>query len=202
MVSVPRLWPGETVAILGGGPSLTREDVEYCRGKVRTIAINQAYQLASWADVLYACDRAFWRRNPEAVQFAGLKYSLTAKPKDVPTVQVLKYRTDHGLDLDPRYLATGHNSGYQAINLALHLGATRILLLGYDMQRGPRGEQNWHRQNPKSNSPYVKFRKAFPSIVGPLHRAGVSVINCSRVSALTCFPCRPLREVLCVEVAA
>ena len=48
VVRVPRLWPGETVAILGGGPSLTPADVDFCRDKARVIAIKEAHRLAPY----------------------------------------------------------------------------------------------------------------------------------------------------------
>lgn len=203
MVTIPKLWPGETCVCLGGGPSLTRDDVEFARGKARVIAINDAYTLAPWADVLYACDGQWWRRNPAALEFVGLKYSLTAKPAHSKYVQILRYSGELGFDPDPRYLRTGWNGGYQAIHLAVHLGAKRIVLLGYDMQRSPRGKMNWYpNQGPKPQSPYSKFLQAFPTLVKPLRGLGVQVINCSRSTKLTCFPQMKLEDVFVRAEAA
>ena len=52
MGKVPRAWTGETVAILATGPSLTVPDDAAVRGRVRTIAVNDAVTIAPWADVL------------------------------------------------------------------------------------------------------------------------------------------------------
>src|SRR6478609_8593286 len=41
-VSVPKLWPGETFVVIGGGASLTHEDVAYCRDRARVVAIKEA----------------------------------------------------------------------------------------------------------------------------------------------------------------
>lgn len=204
MVTVPKLWPGSTIACLGCGPSLTAADVNAVRGRARVIAINDSFILAPWADVLYACDQHFWKIHNGVPTFNGLKYSLTAKPGKWPGVQNLRHTGHDGLELDPSAVRTGHNSGYQAINVAVHLGATRILLLGYDMQLGPKGEQNWHRpHHQKSSSPYREFQKAFPSLVKPLKMARVDVLNCSRRTALTCFPTMSLEQALAgIEVAA
>jgi hypothetical protein len=102
-----------------------------------------------------------------------------------------------GLELRPTHLARGRNGGYQAINLAVHLGAKRILLLGYDMMRGPKGEEHWHGDHPnRSRSPYTTFQACFPSLVDPLKAEGIEVINCSRRTALTCFPRKSLQDAL------
>lgn len=201
--SVPRLWPNATIVCLGGGPSLTRADVDACRGRAHVIAINDAYHLAPWADVLYACDRAWWHAHPDAYRFTGLQYSLTARPSESPSVGILKKTGMLGLDLDPCGLRTGHNGGYQAINLAVHLGASRIVLLGYDMQRGPNREAHWHPPRPQEiSSPFSLFLSAFPSLVDPLKQAGVAVVNCSRRTALRCFPQAALADVLSASAVA
>lgn len=206
-VAVPRLWPGETVACIASGPSLTAEDVNFVRGKTRAIAINASYAIAPWADVLYVADcqpfRWYWEHGPKGYEhvpmrsFAGLKFSLTRRSGQWSGVQVLKCGSEDGLSLDPTRLCLGMNSGYQAINLAVLLGATRILLLGYDMTVTKEGKEYWHEQHPhKKRSPYKTFRRLFPSIVEPLKKAGVSVINCSRHTALECFPRMPITEAL------
>ena len=41
------------------------------------------------------------------------------------------------------YIKAGSNSGFAAINVAYHLGATRIYLLGYDMNSSV-GQTHWH----------------------------------------------------------
>lgn len=214
--SVERIWPGETVVCIASGPSLTAEDVALVRGKARVIAINANYTLAPWCDVLYAADAKFWRwiykgthpygDGPAFLrEFAGLKYTLTRGAADVhKSVTVLRRGIDTGLSVNPTTLNTGRNSGYQAINLAVLLGASRILLLGYDMQQGPKGQEHWHVDHPnKSRSPYQNFRSFYPSLVEPLKAAGVEVINCTRRTALTCFPRMALEHALAAhEVAA
>ena len=63
--SIPKCWPGECVAILGGGFSLTQAQVDHCRGRCRVIAINRAFKLAPWSDWLYGCDSdRFWTWHP------------------------------------------------------------------------------------------------------------------------------------------
>jgi hypothetical protein len=201
MTRVERLWPGETVAILGCGPSLTPVDVEHVRGKARVIAINAAIGLAPWADSLYCADARYWAHVKGAPAFQGLKYSLEAASAKWPGVQVLRNCGTQGLELDPTGLKSGGNSGYQAINLAVHLGAARVLLLGYDM--GPhRGRDHFTPDYPWAPPNYRLFLRHFPSIVQPLKEAGVEVVNCTRGSALKCFPYQSLADALTAQAVA
>lgn len=198
---VPTLWPGETVVCIGTGPSLTQADVDLCRGRARVIAINDAFKLASWADVLYCCDGKFVNQYEGIRSFMGPKYSLTVNARRYPEWIRLAKRMDGGLSLDPSVLCTGGasngNSGFQAINLAVHFGATRILLLGYDMSRHG-GKSHWFGEHPKGWLPsnYPAFVASFQSLVKPLARLGVEVINCSRVTALKTFPRMTIDEAL------
>lgn len=201
---VPRLWPGETVVVLGGGSSLTPGDVDSCRGTARVIAIKEAIHLAPWADVLYAADAKWWRFYQGMPEFVGWKYAIAQSPDQPavdwsqwPDVQVLRNTGAEGLELDPTGLRTGYNSGYQAVNLAVHFGAARIVLLGFDCWRGPDGRQNWFdKPGLHVDSPYPLFLQAFASLVEPVKAAGVTVVNASRFTMLRAFPCLSLEEAL------
>lgn len=196
--TVPRLCPrGGTVVCLGSGPSLTQADVDAVRGKATVVAINDAFRLAPWAEVLYACDAKFyyWHWLKGAREFAGLKFALDAAARRYSGVTVLKKTGETGLELDPTGLRAGRNSGYQAINLAVHLGAARIVLLGYDMRSN--GKDHFFGQHPDSSKPPFSIcLQRFETLVEPLRAAGIEVVNCTPESALTCFPMRPLREAL------
>lgn len=207
--AVPRQWPGETFVILGGGPSLTKADVAFCRGKARVIAIKQALHLAPWADVLYFCDRKileFPGHESEQMRaavkaFQGLAFTLDHFAH--PFATVLQRGHETGLSLDPTRLNTGGNSGYQAVNLAVLLGAAKIVLVGFDM-KDRAGVDHWFGSHPWKNRPnYRHFLERWPSLVIPLCVAGVQVVNTTKDSALTCFPYEPLAIALAQrEVAA
>lgn len=195
--TIPRLWPGETAVCIASGPSLTAADVDYCRGRARVIVVNKSILLAPWADVFYACDGRGWGWwKDEIAAFGGLKFSMDGGAA-AHGATVIKNAGVWGLSTDPGKLANGRNSGYQAVNLAALLGATRILMLGYDMQQGPHGETHWHGDHPNhSQPPYGSCAAAFKSMIAPLATLGVTVINCSRRTALTCFPQMPIEEAL------
>jgi hypothetical protein len=208
---VTRRWHGETVAILATGPSLTADVCAFVRGKARVIAINNAHTIAPWADVLYSSDRHWWPHHKGAPSFTGDKFGIgstvgKANPFSAyPGITVLKNTGHSGLELDPTGLRNGRNSGYAAINLAVHFGAARILLLGYDM--GIRGGQvhffGSHRgmSNP-TDAHFGTFRRLFLTMVDPLKAIGVEVLNCTPGSSLDAFPMAELRDVVApLEVA-
>ena len=163
------------------------------------IAINDAYRLAPWAEVLYSSDQRWFEHYKGVPEFSGQKYGIKPlRPSEEWRVTVLNNTGIDGLELSPTGLRNGRNSGFAAIGLATHLGASRVLLLGYDMGASS-GKSHWfgeHPQRLRSHSPYDSFLAAFDTIVEPLRSVGVTVINCSRVSALDCFPRLPLTEAL------
>lgn len=141
-----------------------------------------------------ASDAKWWRHHQPA--FAGAKYSL--QPGAAPWATVLRHTGPHGVDTDPSALRSGMNSGAAAINLAVHYGAGRVLLLGYDM--GPTGGRTHyfgdHPPGLRASSPYQSFIECIETMVAPLSALGVRVINCSRETALRCFDRMTLAEAL------
>lgn len=185
---------------LGTGASLTPADVEVCRGHARVIAINNAYTICPLADAMYAGDQKFWRWVQGAPDFAGLKYTVEPQKPRWPGLEVLRHdggRDAPGLCLDPDGLRTGYNSGYQAINLAVHFGAARIILLGYDMH----GAHFFGHHPDNTAPPFALCLEHFETLVAPLAALGVSIVNCTPHSALRCFPMAPLVDVLAERAA-
>lgn len=224
---VLRNWVGRTVVVLGGGPSLTKEQVEVVRaehwaGRVRCIAVNDSYLLAPWADVHYAADshwhswhttgiaksalglsaeevRAAWAR------FMGQKCTIQNSGANVKddAVHMLRnasfpgYGPEGDFSTDPRYLATGRNSGFQAINLASLAGATLAILLGFDCSDSP-AKTHWHGGHPRE-TPYnawSQFRRHFTAAQNAIAASGLRVVNCSPKTAITAFDCMSLEKAL------
>jgi hypothetical protein len=93
-------------------------------------------------------------------------------------------------------IETFKNSGAGAINLAITLGAKRVILLGYDCQKTG-GKAHWHGNHEKGlgnagsirdwPAQFAKLAKVYPD---------TDIINASRETALTCFRRADLDEVL------
>jgi hypothetical protein len=203
---VPRLWPESTIVCLGSGPSLTRADVESCRGRAKVIAIKDTVQFAPWADALYCGDEIWWQHYGETTRaFAGLRFGLVS-PHEQRWVDLLADLDVHrlllgsgsGVETDPRRLATGGHSGHQALNLAAHLGARTIVLLGYDMKPTVGGDVHFFgsRAYQSKKRPPYEWLANFASVLAPFERLGVRVINATRDTALTVFPRVTLEEAL------
>lgn len=90
------------------------------------------------------------------------------------------------------------NSGAGAIALAAHLGARRVILLGYDCKfQG--GRRHWHADHRKGegsgNAGSVgKWPDHFRRL--RLHLPDIEIINCSRDTALTVFRRANLEDAL------
>jgi len=161
---VPQVWPGSTFICVGCGPSLDEVQIQRCRDAVesldaRIIVINDAYRLLPMADVLYGCDSRWWLWHEGVSLFPGIKVGLAWScidndwfpgwdKIDYTNIRFLISTGKEGLETNPRGIRTGNNSGYQAINLAVHLGAKTIVLLGYDMKRSEDGNHHWFGDHP------------------------------------------------------
>lgn len=201
--SIPRIWPGRTVYILGGGPSLASVDVDRLRGE-RVIACNNAYKLGRWIDVALFADKEWLGPQVDGLRnFPGLKISLNenhdSKLGRALNIRVVKMDPRiGGLVRNPAVVAWNFSTGAAAINVAMHFGAKRIVLLGFDMRK-INGRQNWHDEhgNEETHNPYqTKFLPRFPKIAESLAKAGIECINATPGSALTCFPIVEPDEVL------
>jgi len=193
-ISYGRVLPtlkGETIYIVGGGPSLEGFNWSLLKTK-KVIAINKAFKYVPWANVLYWTDSRFygWHKN-EIDALDCYKYTISSGTNYDERVNVIKKGNRYGLEKDPRVLAHGDNSGYAAINLAYHLGAAKIVLLGYDM--GSHGNKtHFHDGYPvKATRKEIynqRFSISFPHIATELKAVGVKVYNTSQRSPLNCFP--------------
>jgi hypothetical protein len=185
---------------LASGPSLTAEDAHACLGRGTVIAVNDAYQLAPWAEYLYSSDWAWWFRHQGVPGFQGTK--VCCPPYDPPPEWNVHIERDHRL-VGPVELQAGWNSGLSAINLAAILGADEIILLGYDHRAPDPGQpEHFFGDHPSEirelrTDKYQHFHKlADWTAQNRLTPAGVDVINCSRQTALTCFRRANLEDVL------
>jgi hypothetical protein len=216
-------WSGATVVIAATGPSLTpevAEQVEHAYDRVppvKVIAVNDAYRLMPWADVLYACDAKWW--NFHRPEFAGEKWAPRPWQKHVDNGDVgdegkAELARDQGVTLiearmsdrwstDPSWITYGSNSTFQAVGLALHwiAPAGKIVLVGCDMRavgKGKDAKRHFFGDHPEPLSNTADFRKFIPSFdAAAKHLApGVEIINATPGSALKTFRSARLADAL------
>jgi len=196
-------WAGESVAIVASGPSTKKSGVKQLRGRLRIIAIKENFDLCPWADVVYGCDGAWWKNRIGLRDFCGLKIShdktLRTDYPDIKTIEI-DVKRDEMLTGQPGFLGSGGNSGFQAVNLAVQFGVSRILLVGFDMH--DRSGVHWYGRNngPGRNNPnednFRRWRAAFVRASVRLKELGVSVVNASQISDLQCFPKMSIERVI------
>lgn len=174
------------------GPSLCREDVDYCRERGWPVwATNSSYKLG--CDGLYACDYLWWRANPEAARTAPECWTQDKDASEAFGLNWIESLPRDGFSEDPRWIHQGKNSGFQLVNLVYLWGAARIVLLGYDMRLTDKS--HWHGdhkgtlKNPTA-SMLADCVKAFDK-VQPL---ACEVVNCTPGSAIKRFPFADLRS--------
>lgn len=195
-------WKGQTCVIVAGGPSAKDANLEPIKGLVRCIAINNSWELAPWADILYACDNSWWRQYKDKwPAFKGLKITQDKLAKDEFKInRVICERHHEKLVLDrPGFVGWGGNSGFHSINLAVQFGIKKIILVGYDMHL--RNGIHWHGAHPNgmhnpSDANVARWRRTVDAAAPVLKNLGVIVINTSMNSALDNYPKMPLLETL------
>jgi len=224
----PALWSGETTYIIGGGPSLKGFDWSHLHDK-HVVGCNDAYLLGDWVDVCVFGDRDWfmlhWKDEVKVngtaqeglPKFAGLRVTNLESCARIPGLLVCR-RRGLGINMRPRQLSWNLNTGGLAINLAARLGASVIVLLGFDMKLeeggkketcamckgsgrwrtqecpacegdGIVGESNFHpNRTPPGKNVYHKFMGTMPKVKEDADRLGITVLNANPDSAMDTFP--------------
>lgn len=198
----PQHWKNETVFLVGGGPSLKGMDLTPIYGK-KVITINNAFKLVPQPSIIFYSDTRWWRWHGAEIgpDYQGRIVSTSAAGANFVDPRVCRMGRDYGfvegvrpLSDDPTLLS-GPDGGYAAINLAYLLGASRIVLLGFDMGF-VNGEAHWHEDHPIATpeSNYTTlFAPKYPALVDALSKRRVEVIRCTP-SRLDFIPEMPLEE--------
>lgn len=187
--TVPKLWVGGDVWIIGGGPSITKQfdipkeivdsvidkkhDIsiysEYMKPihDKHVIGINVAYMIGNWIDAVFFGDNNFFLKHKEAMyQWPGLKISCASNTGGIKWVKTLlrdRSKT-FGISNNSSTVGWNGNSGAAAISVAANAGAKRIFLLGFDMKLDSENLQHWHsvyRPRPTSEN-IMQLKKGTP----------------------------------------
>lgn len=181
-----------TIYVVAGGPSLNGYNFNLLKNK-RVIAVNRAHEKLPNAEVIYFSDKRFfeWFEGP-LLGHTGRK--VTGANLHHPAVENYQLTGHKGLDERPGCLKAGNNSAYAAINLAFHMGAERIVVLGLDMKFGPGGETHWHSGYVTMNMvrSFEKMKPFFSSLAHDLLDHDVTVLNANMDSNVDVFERIPL----------
>lgn len=190
------IWPGETCFIVCGGPSLIGFDFARLRGR-RVIAINSSYEKVPFADVLVFGDGRWWNwRRDDARNFGGLIVHC-GEQRD-QRLSVMKPVKPPGLARPRDSLCFLNTTLTAAINLAVHFGVKRIVLLGADMQKDAAGRSHHHAPHPVASREgcWNRHMADLATLVEPLAKAGIEVVNVSPSSLIDFWPKRDVGDLM------
>ena len=188
-------WRNGTVVCIASGPSLTADDCERVRiwreeatrteEKRAVIVANTSFRIAPWADALFALDRDWWKMYIQEVytSFNGERYSKNTQNPSYNVTQLKEINT-YG------------NSGAGCISMAAQGGAKNVILLGFDAQHTG-GISHWHGDHPVGlgNAGLTnKWLENYKKMANDYN--WLSIVNCSRQTAIDCFPRAKLEDVL------
>ncbi|MEO6588954.1 MAG: hypothetical protein ABIP06_06470 [Pyrinomonadaceae bacterium] len=191
----------KTAIILASGPSLTQEQIDAALHSGHfTIAVNATYQKAPTANVCYFGDFLFAKTYIADMRkvFKGEMWTQDATTNG-RWPDVKRMRGGHREGLGKDVIHTNGQSGAQAINLAYLWGYKRIILLGFDLKLGPKGEKHHHENHPApcvQGQTFSEWLDKFVKLAADLKAEGIEVLNATPGSALKSFPMVDWKEVL------
>ncbi len=186
----------DVVSIIAGGWSASLVDMEQLPGLV--IGVNESAVLVR-CDIALSMDRlwteARWHQLEERAAPAYIRaLALQNKPERPDWLQVFENDIYQPRLSETPDTLNGGNSGFCALNLAYTLKPRRIVLIGFDMSRGPNGEPYWHDPypwaHPKGATKPGHFKRwiaQFTPAAEQCAAAGIEVLNVTTNSALTVF---------------
>ena len=125
----------------------------------------------------------------------------TARELPAGDFKVVKKALPKALSEHPDTVALERTSTTGAINLAVHLGASRIVLMGVDGKLSADGTRHAHGLAwpwPKGAQPdsFASQVQEFRRIAPSAKKLGVEIINANPESAVDAFPKKPFLECL------
>lgn len=190
---------GQPTLILAPGPSLP-ELWTGRRSDLPKIVVNNAWELARDADILYASDAKWFHYHQGVPAFrGGLKVCYGATQYDDIVCVQGSPKGSKGYDPTLGYVCHGSNSGHAAAHIAAQLGGNPIVLVGFDM-RLVNGQPHYFGKHPvqiRSGSNYIAWANNFRVLKRELEPFGIKIVNATPNSGLgDCFPMVRLDEVL------
>ena len=195
-------WQDQTVVIVASGPSAALQPLDLGIGRAKFVAINRSILLAPWSSIWYCCDFQWWDKYfgdkkfrldlgeyPRALKVSvdyrvrerpkwGVKFLFCEKPNDTIVWEQGK-------------VGWGGNSGFNALNMVAQFKPAKIILIGFDMSRA--SGTHWHDPHPAdrvrglsnpTNHSVERWRRVMENAAREFVDHGITVINCSAMSAL------------------
>ena len=177
---------------IASGPSLTKEQVGLLyphKDKISVICVNDNYRIYPECDHLFAADTKWWKQYyNDVISTVSRECRLHTSYKATPRWDRIENWKTHQSEacIGGKGLFHGGSSGIMAIELARVLGATKIILIGYDCKVS--GNQvHWFGNHPQGFSNAGALRRwpnEFERLDNAYHKLGIDLVNCSLDTAL------------------
>ncbi len=197
------IWKGQACYIIGGGPSLLTQDLRLLDGQ-NVIVINSSYQAFPAAQFLIFSDMRWWCHHLRLKPLQDFKGKIIATSNSASGQQLLKMKrkSSPGLATERDSVMVKNTTLTGAINLAVHLGVAKIVLLGID-QKTTDGK-HWHHAshpwNPTANC-WARQQMDMPKIAEDLKALNIPCVNASPGSALALWPIVSLEDHVAADIA-
>lgn len=212
--ALTRIWEGQDCYILGPGLSLPRQfgvpdeiiekvvEGTFPLSAYRTcleplkdkniIGLDAAYVYGDWVDVIFFWSNDFY----SAHRRRGLDIHPAIKVSTHPRFQdpshgvhyLVRDEVECGLSDNPVTLRGNFNSGGATINLAVQLGAKRIILLGFDYPAISLSHFIFKsQQKPGKPANFESFEYAMTQVAEDAEKLGIEIVNANPDSLLKVF---------------
>lgn len=205
--SVLNIFEGElshrTAIIIGGGFSVKSFDFKYVKSHWPVIGVNDAFKLGDFIDFIWFGDQRWyeWNRDLLIEQCKlGRVYTCAESIEDDPMIRCFKRGKPLGIETSLNQVSWNRASGASAINFSYHLGARKIILIGFDLKRGSNGETHWHDYHKTKDKDidtlFLRYLEPFKKIKEDADKLGIEIINVNPDSAIQEFPKMSIKEAL------
>lgn len=169
---------------------------------------NRVWEIVPDLAVLYACNEEFWSHYwcDQLLSHPAHKWTTNRVAARKFNLNLVAEKSAKGLSSTSTVIHHGHGSGYSLINLAYLMGASRIILLGYDLRYAadydgsekrvgstprhyfgeyPSALMHWPKTHVKDGV-HVELLDLYRSVA---KQGLIEIVNCTgQNSALDCFP--------------
>ncbi len=198
------IWKGQTCYIIGGGPSLLTQNLALLKGQ-NVIVINTSYQAFPEAQFLIFSDMRWWCEHLRLKALQDFKGKIVATSNSASGPQLLKMKRkgSPGLSTERDMVMVRNTTLTGAINLAVHFGVAKIVLLGIDQKHRADGRTHHHvshKWNPVPNC-WARQQMDMPKIAEDLKALNIPCVNASPGSALALWPIVNLEDHVAADIA-
>lgn len=189
---------GETIVLIGGGPSAKNVDFAAIKPYATIVGCNDAAVHAP-VDIIFSVDGRwmknridFWTQFPGQKIFSRHHFTKWVKPPWPCDIEVTLIPTElEGQGFCNAPVVRASNSGFAALNWAYHKRPKNIFLFGYDANStfGEYWYPRYEWRNDKTNSAARYQRWADEHILAAkvFRYHGIKVYNVSETSSINCY---------------